>query len=403
MTWPPTASSGGRTSRMRKIAVVTGTRAEYGLLYWLIRGIHEDAGLELQLIVTGMHLAPQFGLTVTEIEKDGFPIAERVPMPLSSDTPQSVSAAMGIGMAGFAKAYDRLRPDILVVLGDRFETFAAAASAVPFRIPIAHIHGGEITEGAMDEMFRHAITKLSTYHFASTKEHAKRIIQMGERPGRVFNVGAMGLDNIKKLKLLKRDELAGALGIPQSGKWGIMTYHPVTLEDESNAGKETNSLLDAALGAKDVFWVITKPNADTGNRAITAAVEKFASKYPKRAAVFDSLGSLKYLSLLNHASVMLGNSSSGILEAPSFKLPVVNVGPRQKGRLRAGNVIDVEAPKKVKIADALRRALSSGFNRSLKGLKNPYGHGGASDRIIKMLGRLGLEQGTRKRFYDIIY
>ena len=252
---------------MRKIAVVSGTRAEYGLLYWIIKGIHKDPELELQLIVTGMHLSPEFGLTVREIAKDRFPIAERVEMLLSSDTETAIATSMGLGMIGFAKAYERLKPDILVVLGDRFEILYAVAAAVPFRIPVAHIHGGEVTEGVMDELFRHAITKMSHLHFTATEKYKKRVVQMGEDPKNVFCFGAPGLDNIHRLKLLDIKKLSDELEIPGSAKIGIVTFHPVTLE-KGTSESQISELLQALKNFVEIYWVFTLPNADTGGRII---------------------------------------------------------------------------------------------------------------------------------------
>lgn len=385
---------------MRKIAVITGTRAEYGLLYWIIKGIHEAPELELQLIVTGMHLSPEFGLTVKEIEKDGFPIAERIEMLLSSDTETAIATSMGLGMIGFAKAYDRLRPDIVLVLGDRFEISAAVSAAVPFGIPVAHIHGGESTEGAMDELFRHAITKMSHIHFPSTSKYADRIIQMGERPERVFCFGAPGLDSIHRLKLLNKQELANEMKLPVERQWGILTYHPVT--HENNSGKNhIETLLNVVKGFSDIYWIITLPNADTGSRAIIKEIEDFVHNNPEIACLFSSLGQLRYLSLLRNATIMVGNSSSGLIEAPSFELPVVNIGDRQKGRIRAANVIDVPICDQGKLESAINKALSIGLRDSLKGLSNPYGDGNASEKIVEILRNVSLSNISKKQFYEL--
>lgn len=388
---------------MRKIAVVTGTRAEYGLLYWVIKGIHEDPDLELQLIVTGMHISPEFGLTITDIEKDGFPIAERVEMLLSSDTETAIATSMGVGMIGFAKAYERLMPDILLVLGDRFEILSAVAAAVPFRIPVAHIHGGEITEGAMDELFRHAITKMSHVHFPAITEYAKRIIQMGEQPGNVFCFGAPGLDNIYKLSLMDREYLNKELGIPFDKKIGVVTYHPLTLEENTTESHITE-LLDTLENFAYIYWIFTLPNADTGGRIIIKKIEDFLNKNPERGKVFTSLGHLRYLSLLKYADVMVGNSSSGLTEAPSFELPVVNISNRQAGRIRGQNIIDVPDCKKSVIKNAILKALSTEFKRPLIGMKNPYGEGHASERIVEKLKTIPLQDSLiKKKFYEIIY
>ena len=386
---------------MRKIAVVTGTRAEYGLLYWIIKGIHEDPELELQLIVTGMHLSPEFGLTVKEIEKDGFPIAERVEMLLSSDTETAIATSMGLGMIGFAKAYEHLRPDVLVVLGDRFEIHAAVSASIPFRLPVAHIHGGESTLGAMDEQFRHAITKMSHIHFAATDQYRKRIIQMGELPKNVFCFGAPGLDNIYRLKLLNIEKLSEELKIPRNVKIGIVTFHPVTLEKGSTRS-QILELLEAIKEFEEIYWVFTLPNADTEGRSITEKINNFVSEFPEKGRVFISLGQLRYLSLLKNAVLMVGNSSSGLVEAPSVELPVVNIGDRQRGRVRGKNVIDVPECKKEPIINSIYKALSPDFRNSLKGMKNPYGEGNASEKIVKILKTISLGEGLiKKTFYEI--
>lgn len=389
--------------RRRRIAIITGSRAEYGLLYWIIKAVNEDPVLELRLIVTGTHLAGEFGFTVNRIRESGFPIAAEVKMPLSSDTDEAIARAMGRVTAGFADAYSRLRPDIVVVLGDRFEIHAAVSAAVPFRIPIAHIHGGEATEGAFDEQFRHSITKMSHIHFASLKEYRNKIIQMGEDPKRVFCFGAPGIDNIIKLPLLSRKEVCGALNIPTDRKIGVITYHPVTLEADSSSG-QISELLAAVEEIKDIHWIFTFPNADTGNRAIIGKIREFFKRYPLMSGIHISLGQLKYLSLLKYASLMVGNSSSGIIESPSFKLPVVNIGDRQRGRIRASNVIDVPKCARKDILRAVKTAMSSRFRRSLKGLKNPYGNGNASVKIVDALKKIKLgECLIKKKFYEIKY
>lgn len=382
---------------MRKIAVVTGTRAEYGLLYWIMKGIQDSSELELELIITGMHLAPEFGLTIREIERDGFPTSEKVEILLSSDTEASTSISMGLGMIGFAKAYERLKPDILLVLGDRFETFAAVAAAVPFRIPVAHIHGGETTEGAIDEQFRHAITKMSWLHFPATEAYARRILQMGEDPKNVFCVGAPGLENIHRLNLLSKNELYDDLEIPRMKKMGLVTYHPVTLAGDS-ANTDIAELLNALELFQDIYWVITLPNADPGGRTIMERINGFISTYPERGKVFHSLGQMRYLSLLKYAEIMVGNSSSGIIEAPSFRLPVVNIGDRQKGRIKARNIIDVPLCIKTDIVKAIKYAVSKEFKSSLGDIKNPYGEGLVSQKIVEKLEILPAV--VRKRFLD---
>lgn len=385
---------------MRKVAVVTGTRAEYGLLYWIIKTIHEDSALQLQLVVTGMHLSPEFGLTVKEIEKDMFPIAERVEMLLSSDTKIAIATSMGLGMIGFAKAYERIKPDIVLVLGDRFEISSAVTAAVPFNIPVAHIHGGESTEGVMDELFRHAITKMSHIHFPTTPRYADRIIQMGERSENVFCFGAPGLDNIHRLQLLNKKQLAQELDLPVEKVWGIMTYHPIAYENNSDKN-QFEVLLNVVKRFSELYWVFTLPNADTGSRKIIEQIENFVQNNPERSCLFNSLGQLRYLSMLKNASLMIGNSSSGIIEAPSFELPVINIGDRQKGRIRAANVIDVPIYEKNRMVTAINKALSKDFRDSIKGLKNPYGVGNASEKIVEILRTVSLSDISKKQFCEL--
>ena len=385
---------------MRKIAVVTGTRAEYGLLYWIIKGVHNDPDLALQLIVTGMHLSPEFGLTIEAIEKDGFPIADKVEMLLSSDTETAIATSMGLGIIGFAKAYERLKPDILVVLGDRFEIFSAVSAAVPFRIPVAHIHGGESTEGAIDEQFRHSITKMSHIHFPSTKEYAERIGQMGENPEDIFCYGAPGLDNIHKLKLLNREQLAHDLNLPTKKLWALVTYHPETIEKDK-AKVHIETILESIKEFADIYWIFTSPNADTESRVIKETIENHARLNPENSKLFDSLGQLKYLSLLKNSIVMVGNSSSGIIEAPSFSLPVINIGNRQNGRIKAENVIDVLNCEKAEIVTVIKKAISKEFKDSLNKIENPYGDGNTSDKIIEVLKTYSLSDILKKKFYDL--
>ena len=385
---------------MRKIAVVTGTRAEYGLLYWIIKSIHEAPDLELQLIVTGMHLSHEFGLTVREIEKDGFPIVERVEMLLSSDTESAIATSMGIGMIGFAKVYERIKSDILLVLGDRFEILSAVTSAIPFRIPVAHIAGGEVTEGAMDELFRHSITKMSHIHFPSTSKYVARIMQMGEIPENIFCFGAPGLDNVIKLNLLDKQQLVQELNLSHEKKWGIVTYHPVTLEKDS-AKTQIDELLGGLDNFNDIYWIITFPNADMESRVIIESIEEYVKENPEKTNLFNSLGQLKYLSILKNATLMVGNSSSGLIEAPSFELPVVNIGDRQKGRIRAVNVIDVPVCKQNEIEIAINKALSKDFRESLKGLRNPYGVGNASEKIVAILRNVSLSDLSKKQFCEL--
>ncbi|MDP8263020.1 MAG: UDP-N-acetylglucosamine 2-epimerase [Candidatus Ancaeobacter aquaticus] len=385
---------------MRKIAIITGSRAEYGLLYCIIKAVHKDPVLKLQLMVTGMHLSPEFGLTVNRIEKDGFPITEKIEILLSSDTPQSISSSMGLGTILFGNAYERIKPDIILVLGDRFEIFSAVSAAVPFRIPVAHIHGGETTEGAIDESFRHAITKMSHIHFASTKVYRKRIMQMGERKENIFCFGAPGIENIVKLPLKNRS-IYKNIGIPEGKKYGIVTYHPVTLE-KNKAKQHIDALLKSLDRYQDMYWLFSLPNADTEGRIILKRIEEYTKTRIKNTKIIESIGQLHYLSLLKYASIMVGNSSSGIIEAPSFHLPVVNIGNRQKGRIRANNVIDVKGCRDENIAEAIKIAISPQFKNSLSAIKNPYGNGNTSKQIVEVLKSINMgESLLKKKFFDI--
>ncbi|MDI6703309.1 MAG: UDP-N-acetylglucosamine 2-epimerase [bacterium] len=382
---------------MKKIAVITGTRADYGLLHWILKEIDEDTDLELRLIVTGMHLSQEFGLTIKEIEKDGFKIDEKVEMLLSSDTGVGIAKSIGLGVIGFADVLERLDPDILLVLGDRFEIFAACTAAMALNIPIAHIAGGESTEGVIDEQIRHAITKMSHIHFPSIEFYAKRIRRMGEEDWRVFVVGGTGLDHIKRLDLMTKDEIERVLDIKIEKPTLLVTYHPVTLESE-DTDRQVDELLRALeeTGARIIF---TYPNAEVKSREIIKKIKGFVLNYPK-AKIFINLGQRRYLSLLKYVDVMIGNSSSGIIEAPSFELPVVNIGNRQKGRIRARNVIDVGYTKE-EIIKGIDRALDKGFKRSLKGLKNPYGNGDSSKRIVDVLKSIEIDDRLlKKRFSD---
>lgn len=377
--------------------MVTGTRADYGLLYWVLQKIHGDPELILQLVVTGMHLSPEFGLTVKEIEADGFPISERVEMLLSSDTEVGVSTSIGLGVMGFAGAFSRLKPDILVLLGDRFEILAAATAAMVARIPIAHIHGGESTEGLIDEPIRHAVTKMSHIHFPAADLYARRIRQMGEDPEKIFTFGAPGLDHIYLTHLPERPDLQSGLGIDLTKGVAVITYHPVTLEF-STARQHMANLL-AAIRGRDLTLVFTYANADTGGRVINQMIEGFVKNEPY-AHAFPSLGQRLYLGLLRIAEVMIGNSSSGIIEAPSFELPVVNIGDRQRGRVRAVNVIDCGVEQR-EISTALDQALGKEFRDSLKGLVNPYGTGQISSQIVSTLKQIHLgEELLKKSFKD---
>ena len=384
----------------RKICVVTGTRAEYGLLRWLMEYIRETLGLELQIIATGMHLSPEFGLTYREIENDGFSIDSKVEILLSSDTPAGLAKSMGLGLICFGDALQQLQPDIMLVLGDRFELFSAVAAAMVARIPVAHLHGGESSEGAFDEAIRHSITKMSHLHFVAAEEYRKRVIQLGEHPDRVFLVGGLGIDNIKKLDLLDRSELETALEFKLGLKNLLITFHPVTLENESSAMQMTE-LLAALEKLKDTHLIFTMPNADTDSRILIGMIDQFVVKHPG-ARSYTSLGQLKYLSCIRHVDGVVGNSSSGLLEVPSFAKGTINIGDRQRGRLKTKSVIDCD-PEQKSIAAALRKLYSKEFLLELETVQNPYGEGGASKKIVKILQDYSLESILKKPFHNLEY
>ncbi len=383
---------------MRIVGVVTTSRADYGIYLPLLRRIQAEPGLAPRLLVTGMHLSPLFGMTVKAIEADGFEIAERVKMLSNSDDPAAIAKSMARGTAGFAEVFSRSRPDILVVLGDRFEMHAAALAALPFKIPVAHIHGGELTEGVIDDALRHSMTKLSHLHFAATQEYRRRLVQMGEEPWRVTVSGAPSLDNLASMKRLTASELESRFGLRVSPETLLVTFHPATLEHE-NAGRQTGELL-AGLRDSGRPVVFTMPNADTGGKAIREHLKRFIREEPSAQAV-ESLGTDGYFSVLAICAAMVGNSSSGLLEAPSFGLPVVNIGSRQGGRVRGANVVDVGHGRD-EILEGIRRATDPGFRKKIQGLANPYGDGKASHRIVAKLAEVPLsDRLLRKRFHDL--
>jgi GDP/UDP-N,N'-diacetylbacillosamine 2-epimerase (hydrolysing) len=382
----------------RKICIITGSRAEYGLLKPLLDEIKSDPDLSLQLIVTGMHLSPEFGLTFSEIEKDGFSIDEKIEILLSSVTSVGVSKAMGLAMISFSEIYKRLKPNIIVVLGDRFEIFSAVAVAHVSQIPVAHISGGEVTEGAFDDAFRHSITKMSGIHFTSCEEYRRRVIQLGEHPDRVFNVGAIGLDNVKRLKLLSKKELENKLNFKFAKRNLLVTFHPVTLEKTTE--KQFKNLLTVLNELKDTKIIFTKTNADPGGMTINRIIDEYVVKNPQKAVSFVSMGQLNYLSTMQFVDAVVGNSSSGIVEAPSFKIGTINIGNRQEGRIKAESIIDCE-PTKESIKKALQELYSSDFQEKLKNIVNPYGDGNTARRILKVLKAYDIRNILKKTFYDI--
>ncbi|PWW37445.1 MULTISPECIES: UDP-N-acetylglucosamine 2-epimerase [Paenibacillus] len=383
----------------RKVCIVTGTRAEYGLLSSLMREIKHDDELELQIIVTGMHLSPEFGLTYKEIEKDNFFIDEKIEMLLSSDTPSSIVKSMGIATIGFADAFQRLQPDILVLLGDRFEILSAAQAALVMKIPIAHISGGELTEGAIDDSIRHSITKMSHIHFTATEDYARRVIQLGEQPNMVLNVGDLGVGNIRDMELLSIEELSEFYGFNPE-KSLLITFHPATLENDMSKLQMEN-LLSAIDHFPEYKVILTKSNADTDGRIINDLIDEYAVKYPDRVKSFVSLGQLRYLSTMKHCAVVIGNSSSGIIEAPVFLKPTVNIGDRQKGRLKANSVIDCD-PITEDIINSVEVALSQEFQGTLSKMNLKYDGRAVSLTIKDYLKKINLNNIVKKRFYDLV-
>lgn len=382
---------------MKKIAVFTGSRAEYGLLYWLMKDIQLDPGLRLQLLAAGMHFSPEHGLTYQEIEKDGFFIDEKVEMLLASDSPVGVVKSVGLGIIGFADAIERLKPDYLIVLGDRFEALAVAQAAMLLRVPVVHLHGGEITEGAYDDQIRHAITKLSYLHGVSMDEYRQRVIQLGESPERVVTVGALGLDHLYRTELMSRDELSESLQFDLRSAFFLLTYHPVTLSHEDPV--YTFESIRSALSMFPSYKVlITYPNVDDGGRRIIPLIKRFAEEEPTKVISIPSLGQKRYLSALKYCSAVVGNSSSGIIEAPSFNRPTVNIGDRQKGRVAAKSVIHCLTDKE-SIYQGIVRALDPVFMEEISSVENPYGNGLASAKVIQMI-KSGRVNAT-KPFYDL--
>ncbi|WP_245942717.1 UDP-N-acetylglucosamine 2-epimerase [Helicobacter brantae] len=385
---------------MRKICIITGTRAEWGLLYYLAKEIISDPSLELQIIATGMHLSPEFGLTYKEIEKE-FTINKKIEIILSADTPTSICKSMGLAQILIADAYEELSPDIVVVLGDRYEIFACVASAMICRIPVAHIAGGEKTEGAFDDSLRHCISKMSVLHFTATQEYANRVIQLGENPSRVFNVGGFGIDNIKNLPLLSKSDLEKELDFRFRDYNFLITFHPVTLEN-STAKEQFEALLDALLEFsqdKEVGMIFTKANSDTDGRIINSMIDEFVANH-HNAIAFTSMGQLRYLSTMQYVNGVVGNSSSGLGEAPSFKVGTINIGDRQKGRIKASSVIDC-LPQKEDILKAIEKLFSPSFQAKLSSTINPYGEGGSAKKTKEILKEIDLNQIIKKEFWDI--
>lgn len=384
---------------MRKICFVTGSRAEYGLLSNIMRFVAADKSCELQVIATNMHLSPEYGLTYREIEADGFVINRKVEMLLASDTPNATTKSVGLATIGFADAYEELKPDLLVVLGDRYEILSAVSAALFYKIPVAHLHGGEITEGAYDDAIRHAITKMSHLHFTSTDTYRKRVIQLGENPEYVFNVGAVGVDNILSLPLLSKADLEDSIHFGLTDKSLLVTYHPVTL-GRTSAETQIVDLLDALKPLLKEYKVIfTMPNSDTNGRIIKQRIQEFVQQYPQETIAFDSLGLKRYLSALKYVTAVVGNSSSGIIEVPSFGIPTLNIGDRQKGRLCADSVYHCDISREA-IKEGLDQILSPAFRSLAKETRNPYQKDNTAREIAHILSSISLDGLIMKSFYD---
>ncbi|MDF2944238.1 MAG: UDP-N-acetyl glucosamine 2-epimerase [Herbinix sp.] len=386
---------------MKRVCIVTATRAEYGLLKNLISSLINLSKYEVKIVATGMHLSPEFGQTYKEIEEDGFQIDEKIEILLSADTSSAISKSMGIALIGFADYFERKKPDLLILLGDRYETLAVCCAALNSRIPIAHIHGGETTEGAIDEAIRHAVSKMSYLHFTTTQEYRNRVIQLGETPDRVFTVGALGVENIYKTQLLDKSEVEQILGITTDTPYTLLTFHPVTLEYGTALSQFTEIIL--ALDKVDnIKVVITKANADADGRVINKMIDDLSTKDPNKYKAFTSLGALKYLSAMKYCSFVIGNTSSGIIEAPSFKIPTINIGDRQRGRAQAASVINCK-PISTEISDAIQKVFSAEFQKQLQQIENPYGDGTASEKITHVIDNYldNNKLDIKKVFYNI--
>ena len=385
---------------MRKICVVTGTRAEYGLLSRLMRMIKDSPDTQLQVVATNMHLTPKFGNTYQEIEKDGFTIDCKVPIIDEDDKDNAVTTVkcMAKALSGFADAFNVLKPDLLVVLGDRYEILAAAEAALIERIPIAHIHGGEVTEGAYDDAIRHSITKMSHLHFTATEGYRKRVIQLGEQPERVFYVGSLGVENIMKIPLLSKEEIEAANDFQIDDHTILVTYHPVTLGPGSTS-RDISAFMDALQARPELRVIFTMPNSDNGSDVIVHAIKNFVNRNPERAVAFKSLGLKRYLSTMKYCRAVVGNSSSGILETPSFGMPTLNIGNRQKGRIRAGSILDCQTDKQ-SILEGLDKVLSKDFVDFCRTVKNPYCKENTAEEILKVIHTYPLENIIQKHFYN---
>lgn len=384
--------------KKKKICVITGSRAEYGLLYWFLKEVDKDTNLKLELIITGMHLSRKFGLTYKEIKKE-FKLSKKINIDISTDTSTSISKSIGKAIKLFSEAYIELNPDIVVVLGDRYEIFGATVAAMISQIPIAHIHGGELSEGSWDDAIRHSITKMSHLHFAATEEYKKRIVQLGEDPKRVFNIGGTGIENIKRLKLLNKKEFENSINFKLNYKNLLVTFHSSTLE-KNTSKKQFQELLSAIDELVETNIIFTKTNSDLNGNVINQMIDEYTKKNSNKSVSFTSLGQLRYLSALKFVDALIGNSSSAIIEAPSFKIGSVNIGDRQMGRIKAASVIDCLPQKKV-IKESIDKIYSKDFQNLLKNVNNPYDKGNSSKKITKVLKKINIENLLKKKFYDI--
>lgn len=384
--------------RKKKICVITGSRAEYGLLYWFMRRVNEDICLRLQLVVTGMHLSKKFGLTYKEIEKE-FKINKKININISTDTSANISNSISKSIELFSDAYIELKPDLIVVLGDRYEIFSATVAAMIYQIPIAHIHGGELSEGSWDDSIRHCITKMSQFHFTATMEYSKRVVQLGEDPKRVFCIGGTGIENIKRLKLLNKKEFENSINFKLNKKNLLVAFHSSTLE-KNTSKKQFQELLFAIDELEDTNIIFTKTNSDLNGHVINQMIDDYTIKNSNKSVSFVSLGQLRYLSALKFVDALIGNSSSGLIEAPSFKIASVNIGDRQKGRIKAESVINC-LPRKKDIKDSINKVYSVDFQKLLKSVINPYDKGNSSKKIVNILKKINLENILKKKFYDI--
>ena len=378
--------------------MITGSRADYGLLYWVMKDINNSSELKLQIITTGMHLSKKFGSTYKQIIADGFSIDRKVDLSIKSDTELAICEYMSTGIVGFARSFFDLKPDLVLVLGDRYEIFSAVSAAMIYKIPVAHLHGGERTEGAFDEYIRHSITKMSHLHFTACDNYKNRVIQLGEQPDNVYNFGGLGVDNIMKLKLLSKKDLQDSIGFQFGKKNLLVTFHPVTLE-KSKLKLQFESLLKSLKTLKNTKIIFTKTNSDTNGSVINEMIDKYV-RDDQNSIAFISMGQLNYLSTMQFVDAVIGNSSSGLIEAPSFKIGTINIGDRQKGRIMAESIITC-TPNEKSINAAIKKLYSEKFQKTLNKVSNPYGNGGASKKIVSVLKSVSLDNILKKPFYDI--